>query len=235
MKYQGGKARLAKHIIPIMLKGAAQDQCYVEPFVGGCNVIGLVDMPQRWGNDINFYVVEFFKAIQNGWKPPNIITESEYRRIKENQHAYSPELVGFVGSACSYAGKWFGGYARGKSQKGMPRNYAREAIDSLARINIRGIEFVCLDYRSLLIPDGSIVYCDPPYSGVTQFKGVPFDHVEYWNWVRKISKKNKVFCSELKAPDDFECIWSMESGNTFGGKGTSKKFKYVEKLFVWRG
>ena len=35
MKYQGSKNKIAKHILPIILKNRTPDQYYVEPFMGG--------------------------------------------------------------------------------------------------------------------------------------------------------------------------------------------------------
>ena len=43
MKYMGSKARIAKYILPIILKDRKEGQCYVEPFVGGANMIDKVD------------------------------------------------------------------------------------------------------------------------------------------------------------------------------------------------
>ena len=52
MKYMGSKARHAKEILPIILSTRKEDQWYVEPFVGGANVIDKVD-GKRIGADIN--------------------------------------------------------------------------------------------------------------------------------------------------------------------------------------
>jgi len=43
MKYMGSKSRHAKEILSIILKERKPDQWYVEPFVGGANVIDKVD------------------------------------------------------------------------------------------------------------------------------------------------------------------------------------------------
>ena len=42
MKYMGSKARFAKEILPITLQGRKPNQYYVEPFVGGCNIMDKV-------------------------------------------------------------------------------------------------------------------------------------------------------------------------------------------------
>lgn len=112
MKYMGSKARVAKYILPIILKDRKEGQCYVEPFVGGANMIDKVD-GWRIGADFNEYLPALYTALQNGWVPPLEITENQYKDIKKNKDNYDKALVAFAGFACSYAAKWFGGYCRG--------------------------------------------------------------------------------------------------------------------------
>ena len=49
MKYMGSKARHAKELLPIILKDRKEGQWYVEPFVGGCNMIDKVTGKQNLG------------------------------------------------------------------------------------------------------------------------------------------------------------------------------------------
>ena len=39
MKYLGSKNKIAKHLLPIILKDRKPEQYYVEPFMGGGNMI----------------------------------------------------------------------------------------------------------------------------------------------------------------------------------------------------
>lgn len=94
MKYMGSKARIAKEILPIILKDRQPNQYYVEPFVGGCNIIDKVD-GLRIGNDINHYLIALFKALQNGWIPPTLITEDYYNEIRLNKDKHPLELVAY--------------------------------------------------------------------------------------------------------------------------------------------
>lgn len=43
-------------------------------------------------------------------------------------------------------------------------NQKRDSLEGL-----RKAQFTCLDYRDVVIPDGSIVYCDPPYAKTTSY------------------------------------------------------------------
>lgn len=69
----------------------------------------------------------------------------------------------------------------------------------------------------------------PPYQDTVKYTN-NFNHQDYWNWVREISKNNIVFCSEYSAPDDFVCIWQQEIITTLD---KSSRKKAIEKLFVW--
>ena len=60
MKYMGSKKRIAKFILPIMLAEAEKNRLttWVEPFVGGANMIDKVpDMFERVGYDLNEHVI----------------------------------------------------------------------------------------------------------------------------------------------------------------------------------
>lgn len=233
MKYVGGKSKQAKHILPIILKDRKEGQYYVEPFVGGFNVITKVD-GLRIANDVNFYITELFKAVQNGWIPPDFVSEQLYLDIKNNKEIFAPHLVGFVGFACSFGSKFFGGYARGKKSNGENRNYALESKKNILQ-NKAGLNNLVIkneDYRSLEIPPNSIVYCDPPYSNSIGY-GIDFDSNGFWEWARNLAKNgHTVFVSEYTAPNDFVSVWSKEYSSSLDLNTSSKKS--VENLFIYK-
>ena len=225
MKYMGSKRRIAKHILPIMLAERQKDQYWVEPFVGGANIIDKVS-GNRIGNDINKYLISLLKAVQSGWTPPTEISEEFYKEVKENKDKYPEEVVGFVGFLCSFGGRWFEGYARDKTGC----NYADRGNRSLLKqaSNIKDVIFECGSYEEMVIPNNSIIYCDPPYANTKSYLK-KFDHEKFFEWCRaKRNEGHTVFLSEYSAPEDFECILSIES-TTFLNK--NKRLKKVEKLF----
>jgi DNA adenine methylase len=231
MKYVGSKAKYAKEILPIILKDRELNQYYIEPFVGGFNTIDKVG-GLRIANDSNFYLIELFKAIQKGWTPPDFVSEDEYNNIRLNKDKFSPYLVAFVGFGCSYSGKWFGGYARGNSNKGVPRNYCLESKKNILKQKegLEGIVIENKNYLDLEIPANSIIYCDPPYLNTVKYKD-SINYDEFWNWIRELFKKgHKVYISEYSAPEDFSCLWEKEVYNTLD-KNTGAK-KGIEKLFT---
>ena len=166
----------------------------------------------RVANDKHKYLISMWKELQKGWTPPTHITRREYIQIRENKNN-KPYLTGFVGFGCSFAGKWFEGYAY--SDK---RNYCLNAHNSVLKKldKLLDVEFTNLDYKEVDIPKGSFVYCDIPYKDTTQYSksevGV-FNHEEFYQWVRDNSKNYDIYISEYKknVPSDFEIVWEMES------------------------
>ena len=226
MKYMGGKQKIAKEILQIILKDRDW-RAYVEPFVGGCNIIDKVD-GNRVGCDINPYLISLWKAVSNGWMPPKEITEIDYLEIRNNKSKFPPELVGYVGFTLSFCGKWFGGWARGKG-----RDYVNEAYNSAIKQfpKLIGVEFHCITYYKLSITD-SVIYCDPPYNGTTSYNGEKFNTERFWQWCRGQKQYgNSVFISEKIAPEDFNCVWEKQRPNSFHTKDISKQI-LTEKLFT---
>ena len=77
MKYMGSKNRIAKHILPIILKDRKENQYYVEPFVGGANMIDKVN-GLRIGSDVNKYLIALWKGMQQNLDRPYIIDKELY-------------------------------------------------------------------------------------------------------------------------------------------------------------
>jgi len=233
MKYMGSKARIAKHILPIILKNRKPNQAYIEPFVGGANSIAKVS-GVRIGGEFNVYIADMWVALESGWLP-STITKEEYKHIKNNKGDYDNCLVGWVGINCSYSGKWFGGFAGKVNTKMGLRDYQAEALANVKKQlpNIKGIKFICSHYAYLEIPDNSIIYCDPPYEQTTGYTA-SFDHSAFWQWCRdKSIQGHKVFISEYNAPEDFVCLWKKEVKSSLSANGKSGNSKSsTEKLFT---
>ena len=239
MKYMGSKARIAKHILPIILASRKEGQYYVEPMCGGMNSIDKVD-GNRIANDANYYLMEMWKRLIDGsWLPPKYIERERYNDIRSNPGGYAPEEVGWVGFNCSYSGMWFGGFAgKTKTKINTIRNYQQEAINNVFKQvkKLQGVVLSCVPYYDLILPENSIVYCDPPYENTTGYKG-EFDHWTFWHWCRnKTELGHTVFISEYNAPDDFECVWGKEVKSSLSANGKVGGNKNsVEKLFKYRG
>lgn len=229
MKYMGSKNRIAKYIIPIILSmRESNDQIYVEPFVGGANVIDKIP-GKRIGADTNKYLIAFYQSILDGWVPPKEVSEQEYKSVKNNLSDYDDNIIGYVGFAMSYGGKFFGGYRRDTLGA---RNYSDEAFRSYEKqlSGLVGINFVHASYEDLDIPKKSIIYCDPPYKGTTCYMS-KFDNEKYYAWLRYQKKLgHTVICSEYVMPEDFKIVWAKEITSSLTRDSGSKKG--IEKLFI---
>lgn len=234
MKYMGSKARHAKQLLPIILRDRKEGQWYVEPFVGGANMIDKVD-GNRIGADLNPYLINALTAIRDKTEsiPSNnkTFTESDYRHYREIK-PITDWLTGYAGFALSFGGKWFGGWCRGKDSKGNDRDYVNEQYRAALKQSsfLRGVILKCCGYQDLGIPPKSIIYCDPPYTHTTGYKD-KFNHGDFWQWCRdKCKQGHKVFVSEYTAPNDFVCLWEKKVNSSLT-KNTGAK-KATEKLFV---
>ena len=227
----GSKNRHSKQLLPLILSNRKDDQYYVEPFVGGANMIDKVK-GLRIGSDCNKYLITLLKEMQlDSFIAPDI-TEETFNRMKSDPEQFSDWMLGYAGFQLSFGAMWFGSYRRDNTGK---RNYSEEAkrnINKQAK-NLKGIEFYNLPYEELEIPKRSVIYCDPPYKGAAKYKEnkEEFDHNKFWQWCRDKSKEgHTVYISEYAAPNDFDCIWWKEVNGNISKNTGAKKSK--EKLFT---
>lgn len=226
MVYMGSKARIIKHFLPLLELQLPNAKGYVEPFVGGANVIQHVVHPNRFGLDNNKYLIALLKYAQVLSNPlPATITEEEYNQVRDNKDTYPDWYVGLVGFCATFGGKWFNGYARTQG-----RDIPRERINNLnrQRICLQGIEFAVKDFTEITDLDGFVIYCDPPYKGTTKYKD-SFDHELFWKTAEKWAKSNTVFVSEYNAPLHWSCVWEYPVTTMLNKKNYKTD---VERLFT---
>ena len=231
MRYVGGKSKIAPAIAKII--NSEGGGTFISLFCGSCAVECKVEgFDKIICNDKHPYLIALYRALQNGYEPPDVVSEEEYRYARLHKDE-DKARAGFIGFACSFGGKWFGGYARAKKSV---RGYAHEGKVSLERQLpfLREMEFVCGDYKDVPVPDGSVVYADPPYFGTTKYK-YGIDHDEFWEYMRSLAKRGcKVFVSEQTAPPDFKCVWEKQLKRTLD-LNKNNLFTATEKLFTWEG
>lgn len=236
MQYFGGKVRIVKELALFLNNQLKERQPFIDLFCGSCNVISKIDNNRlRIANDKHYYLIEMWRALQNGWEMPNEITEKEYQYIKNNKDE-KPYLTGFVGFGCSFSGKWFGGFCRNNTN----RNYCLNAKNSNLKLlpNLQDVIFYNEDYRNANIPIGSLVYCDIPYKDTTQYckdEVGEFNHDEFYQWVRENSNKYEIYVSEYKenVPKDFEIVWEKKSRKDIRDK-ENKLCKTIEVLIKYK-
>jgi site-specific DNA-adenine methylase len=231
MKYMGSKNRIAKDIVPIIQSCIDNNNVvnYLEPFVGGANVIDKIRCENRYGCDSHKELIAFLKGLSEGYIPPMNISEDEYKYIKEHRNEYNDCFLGYVGFQLSYGAKWFDTFRRDKVGK---RKYDEEAFRNVMKQapNLKGVKFYHRQFQTLKKDKikGYVVYCDPPYHNTTKYATNDFPYDEFYQWCIDMSKNNIVLISEYNMPEQFECIWQKELKCTLDKNSRSNK---VEKLW----
>lgn len=232
MKYMGSKARIAKHILPIMIEEAEKHGItkWVEPFVGGANMIDKVPSSfERVGYDLNPHTIAALIGIRDhAERLPDSISENEYKSFYGLPAESFSSLVRF---GASFGGKFENGFARGKAADGSNRNYWAETKRNALKQSplIQDVQFICDSYENLSFTD-SLIYCDPPYQGTTGYKTGSFDHDKFFDWCKEQAKNNIVFVSEYNAP--FEQVWQGEIKTNFASTRKKATHNAAERLYL---
>src|SRR5574344_1462233 len=200
MKYMGSKNRIAKHILPIMLKEMEEKgyTTWVEPFCGGGNVIDKVpDKDKRIGADLNEHTIAAMLGIRDFVHDlPSQVSKDMYKEIKGSP---PHPINSWIRFECSFGSKLDNGFA--SNSEG--RNYAEKGKNLALKQSpkIQTVEFICCSYEDLSSVTNSLIYNDPPYLGVTGYKTGSFNHEKFFEWCRDMKDKgNSVCVSEYNAP-----------------------------------
>lgn len=235
MRYVGSKNRISKDITPVIQQYVDEPWCkgYIEPFVGGANMIDKIRHENRFGFDSHKFLIALLQKAQSCTDDfPETISEDTYNKVKSNPEQYEDWFVGLVGF-CSFGAKWFGGYRRSYDKDGNLKEETAGVIRNLKKQaeKLKGITFRCYDFRRISPDDvfGYVIYCDPPYRDTTKYSTGKFPYEEFYDWCRAMSKNNVVLVSEYWMPEDFKCIWEKQLKCTLS-KG--ERTKRSEKLFI---
>lgn len=241
--YQGSKNRISKFIVPIIQKYIDKNNVttYIEPFVGGANIIDKIKCKKKIGSDYNEDLIALLKYAQNDNSltiAPEECSFKHYSDVRSNRYTnkYSKEYIALIGYCASYGGRYFdGGY--GRDAKGGRSIYTERLKNLKTQApNLKGIEFSCKDYKKYLDMGikNAVFYLDPPYNGTKQYSKQNIDYNEFYDFCRVLSKNNIVIISEYNMPDDFECIWSKERV-VMQKSDRVKADKATEKMFIFCG
>lgn len=228
MQYLGGKSKIRKELSKFLESVRIPGQAYFEPFVGGGWVLQEMS-GKRKASDGNKALISMYQALQDGWEPPDFVSEQTYKEYQSNRNTDDP-MTAFCGFGVSFAGKWFGGYARSEGKTCYAATSKRSLLKQLPLI--KDVEFVQGLYNEHA-PEGMLVYCDPPYANTTQYGAFTgFDHKAFWEKMREWTLSNTVVVSEYEAPEDFVCVREFVSqmGLSVGDKETRPK--RIERVFM---
>ena len=249
MKYMGSKGRLAPDISNIINDIAINEGIteYYEPFMGGCSVGELVNIPNKYMSDINENVVELFKKIQNEMFEYKFITNEEWHKIKDDKdkgEKYPRWLIGWCAIMCSWRGRPFEGYAGEYLDKTSGRLVNPQEQGYRATIKerelLKGMQFKTQPYWEIGNPHNAIIYLDPPYRGTKQY-GFEFDFDKFDNWCIELAKDNIVLISEYRMngnrSDKFKILrsWELGSGIGAGRQSDDTNLSYIENLYYVDG
>lgn len=213
MRYIGGKFRQGKEIAKVIFPYLKNERTYIEPFCGAMGSVFAVAQIHMEGkivlSDNHPALIRMWQAaLFEGWIPPNKVTEVLYEKHKKLQDPKNP-LVAFLGFGCAFAGKYFGTYARHSKDQARDKVTIKSNKNTLDRIRLlqqRSVTLKCCDYKEYANTKGAVFYLDPPYAGRTKQSKFTFNHAEFWEFARKLSKNNWVFITEFTFPDDFVSI-----------------------------
>lgn len=212
-------------LLPV-LNRLREGRVWVEPFVGGCNV--LVNQPGcRIAGDGNPFLIALLTAVRDGWVPPEFVTRDQFMECKHSPESFDPALVGYVGTCAAWGGLWLRGFAGGTHTT----RYRVRSRPNLLRLGrqLDGVSLYAGSYETIAIPSGAFVYCDPPYKDTTGYLGsASFDHDKFWCWAGQVSRFCKLAVSERVAPPGWVSV--MDTTCSLVCKGYSKEVP--ERLFV---
>lgn len=212
IRYIGGKVKIAEDIYRCINKYRTDKHTeYIEPFVGGGGMFiatSSMSMPRHF-RDIDSKLIELYQALQSGWLPPERVSEELYKKCKKLDDC---PLRTYVGYACSFGGKFYGGLARDRQTgRDLSNESYKRVIRTLPHIQNVNTTFSCLDYKLTPVNEQCLIYCDPPYKDSEGYQSGSFDTDIFWETVRKwYDKGAMVLVSEFEAPDDFVSIWSKK-------------------------
>ena len=113
-----------------------------------------------------------------------------------------------------------------------------QSLESLERVqsleSLERLQVTSLSYDEIDIPDGAVVYCDPPYHACDKhlYDGTAkaFDHNAFYDWCVSVSKTNPIFISEYSIEDDrFEIVAEKQKMTSMSSKTA---FNVAELLYT---
>ena len=156
------------------------------------------------------------------WEFP---TENAYNRIREACPNFPPYDY------------WGQSLQSLQSLESLERLQSLQSLQSLERLErlqrlqslrrLERLETTSGDYQNVEIPDGAVVYCDPPYRGTNEYRNGGFDYGRFYDWLR--SREYPVYVSEYAMPEDFVPVYERKKTCTLG---YGNRTKTVEKIFV---
>lgn len=243
MHYFGGKFRIAGQLGEVINAMIKPGQTYHEPFCGAINVATKISGPRELLlSDFHPYLIAMWEGALFGVDFPDTVSEDDYRYVRLNKDI-NPGLTGFVGFGCSFAGKFFHGYARDVKGESGGRSFSlaakrgiKKKLD-LIKANGNSPAFIHGCYDKIEIPDNCLIYCDPPYASSQERYGGAgaFDHQEFNTYCKRmIQQGHTVLVSEYleNVPGDARILLSIPSKKSMRNK-SGEQINTTEVLYTF--
>lgn len=246
LRYQGGKSKNAKHIVPYLRRAIETDageKLFVEPFFGSGSITYALKPQHVLANDANKWVIAMHKRLhQTNWRPPwQFLTRDSYIKVRDEWRETNDVKgmqdadTGFYGIAATFGGKFMDSPAR--DAKMNETAYAKRTARLLRQRHnelreTTSIEFCSGDYTNIGAM-GAVLFCDPPYAGTAGYAGTnDFDHERFWRWAQWMSIYNDVYVTEYSIPQwvDHKIINKWQRSSTMGHKA-AKVLNNTEYLY----
>ena len=251
--YRGSKNKIADWVVDHLPDG----KTLVDLFAGGCAVTHAAIFAGRWENfiinDLGDAPEVFENAVNGKYaNEKRWISREDFYKLKDSDpyvsivwsfgnnrrdYLYGKDIEP-IKKAIHYARvfnddslmnqlKESNKNERLVSKEKAERLQSLESLQSLQRL--QRLQRLELDYRNVEIPQGAVVYADPPYknTGCTGYAG-QFDYDAFEKWLADVPFM--VIVSEYNAPKGCTEIASIKKQQTMGtgNKGGAN----TEKLFV---
>ena len=200
MRYLGGKTQIARELAK-EINTYRGNLPFLDPF---CGSLAMAKALGGFGfvSDIHPALIALYQSIAAGWLPPETFSREEWEHA-QNLPDHNP-LKGFAGFGCSFRGMYFQGYAGGFV--GPVSNFGAQAARQVLLRDVlilkdRGVEFKCQNFFDIEPHPNVFLYLDPPYKGVTGYKGTPkFPYHQFVERVQQWSRFTPICVSEYQFP-----------------------------------
>lgn len=201
MVYMGSKNKYAKYIVPILQKCIDDNnvKLYIEPFVGGANIIDKIKCENRYGFDRSDTLIALLSLAAEDFDK---VMKDGNRELWDKGKAYvkdgiMPEdmTLAEIGAMEFFASYSNGGFPRGYAKNTATRNYYNEAYRNLEKQapNLKNIQFKCASYDTISTEDleGAVIYCFDKDTEILTSNG--------WKFLKDINIEEDTFLS--REPD----------------------------------
>lgn len=212
LRWPGGKSKMTKYLDSYLPETCDK---YLETFTGGGSVLLYIIQKYNpkliYANDIDSQLINYYNNVKEN--PVKIINECLEIKNNFTSETFKEEFKTLDRENASHffiANKTsFSGLNKNYSQLAYDRNFSHKSIEQISNISeiIQNVNFLNEDYSNLenVIDnlEGFFIYLDPPYysnkeKGLYGNKGKlhkEFDHEKLFEFVERVSKKNKVMLS----------------------------------------